>query len=465
MKLKMKISRKKAFTLVEILIAISIISIIAVISVVSLNSSRANSRDTKRVSDIRQMQTALRMYYNDYKRYPTTAEWGTKLATGSSVYLESIPQAPGVADGDCGASSTAYIYESDGKTYNIKFCTGSKVGDYVAGFKEATPDGIVATSSPVVAPPREPTWRVVANSSIPGTGSTGTRAWNSVDVSADGQIVMLGTNGGYLYRSIDGGNTFSELTSLGTGLTWYVACSSDGTKMAASNVNLVSGSYKGPIFLSTDSGATWTTSAGAGTRYWTGVAISDDGNTVLGVVYQSYPFVSINAGSTWTQRGNYGYYHNCRCSADCSKMLASPSGSYINISSNSGTNWSQIASMSIKTWYAVAISNSGAKMAVGSMTHPSYPVTVFYVSTDYGATWSLREPLAGRQWISAAYAGDGSKLIASDYGGYLYVSTNDGQSWTAQTALGVRNWGPVASSLDGNKVVVSVINGDIYIYD
>jgi len=142
MKLKMKISRKKAFTLVEILIAISIISILAVVSIISLNNSRASSRDAKRMADVRQMQTALRMFYNDYKRYPTTAEWGTKLATGTNVYLEKIPPAPAVADGECGASSTSYIYESDGKTYTLKFCTGSKVGDFVAGFKKATPDGI-----------------------------------------------------------------------------------------------------------------------------------------------------------------------------------------------------------------------------------------------------------------------------------------------------------------------------------
>ncbi len=133
---------KKAFTLVEILVAISVISILAVSSIVTLNNNRANSRDTKRLADVKQIQTALRMYYNDYKTYPTTAEWGTRLATGSNVYLEKIPVAPQTSEGDCGDYSKSYIYESDGETYSIKFCLNNVVGDYTVGFKSATPNGI-----------------------------------------------------------------------------------------------------------------------------------------------------------------------------------------------------------------------------------------------------------------------------------------------------------------------------------
>lgn len=455
---------KKAFTLVEILVAISVISILAVSSIVTLNNNRANSRDTKRLADVKQIQTALRMYYNDYKTYPTTAEWGTRLATGSNVYLEAIPQAPAVSEGACGTSSQAYIYESDGKTYSLKFCTGNKVGDFVAGLKEASPSGIIATSTPVT-PPREPAWRVVANSSIPGTGSTTSRAWLSSAMSGDGQVILLSVYNGYMYKSTDGGNTFSELTSLGSAPTWHMAASSDGSKLAADNVRLVGSSYVGPILLSNDYGATWATSTGAGTRYWNGVAMSDDGTVVVGVVYKGYPFVSVDSGSTWNQRGNYGYYHGVDCSFDCSKMLALPSGSYPNVSTNTGLNWSQKSALGQKTWYANSVSNDGTKMVVGSTLHPSYPVTVLYVSTDSGANWVLREPVSGGQWIAGGYSGDGSKLVVANYDGYLYVSTDDGQTWVAQNDLGTRKWRSVKVSPDGKKIVAIVENGDIYIYD
>lgn len=84
-------NNKLAFTLIEILVAVAVIGIISTIAVVLLKGGKASSRDTRRVADIKSIQTALFMYRNDYGVYPTTAEWGTKLATGTNVYLEKIP--------------------------------------------------------------------------------------------------------------------------------------------------------------------------------------------------------------------------------------------------------------------------------------------------------------------------------------------------------------------------------------
>lgn len=456
-------NNKLAFTLIEILVAVAVIGIISTVAVVLLNTGRAGSRDTKRLADINRIQTALRMYYNDYKTYPTTAEWGTKLATGSNVYLEKIPVAPQTSEGDCGASSSSYIYESDGSTYTLKFCLGTKVGDYVAGFKEATPDGIIATSAPA-APVHVKSWRVVANSSIPGTGSTTSRSWYSVDMSNDGQTIIAGVYGTYMYRSIDGGNTFSEINSYGTGLTWNVACSADGTKMVASTVNASGSTYLGPLYISTNSGATWSTISSAGSKYWNGVSISDNGSVILGVVYKGYPFISTDSGATWVQRGNYGYYHGGDCSSDCSKMLVIPSGSYVTVSTNTGLNWSQKTALSTKTWYIKSVSSDGSKMVTGSTSHPSYPVTVLYISTDYGANWTSRAPVAGGEWIAGAYSKDGSLVVVASYNGYLYSSTDDGVTWTEQTSAGARKWRSLAVNNDG-KIVAVVENGDIYIYD
>ena len=53
---------KSAFTLIELLVVIAIIGILSTLSVVSFNSARQKSRDTRRVADIRQIQTALEMY-------------------------------------------------------------------------------------------------------------------------------------------------------------------------------------------------------------------------------------------------------------------------------------------------------------------------------------------------------------------------------------------------------------------
>ncbi|OIO06909.1 hypothetical protein AUJ35_03135 [Candidatus Falkowbacteria bacterium CG1_02_41_21] len=65
---------KKAFTLIELLVVIAIIGILATVSIISLSNARAKSRDAKRAGDMKQVQTALELFFNDNNRYPTATE-------------------------------------------------------------------------------------------------------------------------------------------------------------------------------------------------------------------------------------------------------------------------------------------------------------------------------------------------------------------------------------------------------
>lgn len=67
-------ARKKiflgGFTLIELLVVIAIIGLLSSVVMASLNTSRIKARDSKRIQDLRQLQTALVLYYDDNTSYP-----------------------------------------------------------------------------------------------------------------------------------------------------------------------------------------------------------------------------------------------------------------------------------------------------------------------------------------------------------------------------------------------------------
>lgn len=56
--------KNKGFTLIELLVVISIIGFIATLSMVTLKNAREKARDARRLADMKQIQTALDLYYD-----------------------------------------------------------------------------------------------------------------------------------------------------------------------------------------------------------------------------------------------------------------------------------------------------------------------------------------------------------------------------------------------------------------
>jgi len=56
--------------LVELLVVIAIIGILSGVVLTSMSGARARANDSRRISDIKQIQMALELYYDVHKSYP-----------------------------------------------------------------------------------------------------------------------------------------------------------------------------------------------------------------------------------------------------------------------------------------------------------------------------------------------------------------------------------------------------------
>ena len=89
-----------AFTLVELMVVVAIIALLTGIIMTNLTSSRAKTRDGKRISDIGQLQLSLALYYDRCKQFPSTLATSTAngCPSGSSItlgsYMSAIPTPP-----------------------------------------------------------------------------------------------------------------------------------------------------------------------------------------------------------------------------------------------------------------------------------------------------------------------------------------------------------------------------------
>jgi prepilin-type N-terminal cleavage/methylation domain-containing protein len=136
---------RSGFTLIELLVVIAIIGLLSTLSILSLNSARARARDAKRVADVKQMQTAVEMYYNDAGAYPASATAGSPISYGGNTFLSAIPAPPTPTnDGTCTTPAPNYTYatQSSNSSYTITYCLGAQTGGVSAGWHTGTPAGI-----------------------------------------------------------------------------------------------------------------------------------------------------------------------------------------------------------------------------------------------------------------------------------------------------------------------------------
>ncbi len=159
----MLIKDKRGFTLIELLVVIAIFALMANITMISLDRAKRESRDTKRISDINQIRSALQLYSMEKGTYPD----GDGVALGDSaravldtrgwaispptvpIFMPTVPRDPkklNQSAAPCTSASASpcdYSYtflSSD--SYIMYFYLEGKVGDKDPGLYQATKDNI-----------------------------------------------------------------------------------------------------------------------------------------------------------------------------------------------------------------------------------------------------------------------------------------------------------------------------------
>jgi prepilin-type N-terminal cleavage/methylation domain-containing protein len=156
-------STRKGFTLIELLVVIAIIGILSSVVLASLATARQKARDATRISDIKNIQLALELYYDGKQQYPgqildtvadadtlfNSAAWTT--TTFIPTYIPNLPNDPSAA----GEPDYAYAYIGVNAGTGL-VCNGAFVGaggtepvgceSYLLGASLEREDNLVLTS-------------------------------------------------------------------------------------------------------------------------------------------------------------------------------------------------------------------------------------------------------------------------------------------------------------------------------
>ncbi len=100
--------QNEGFSLVELLVVISIIGVLSAVLMANFMGARERARDAQKIQDLYAIKNALRMYYNDNQSYPIGPS--LDILTVGASYVTSL----------VGVSGYTYTQTSSGDGFVLK---------------------------------------------------------------------------------------------------------------------------------------------------------------------------------------------------------------------------------------------------------------------------------------------------------------------------------------------------------
>lgn len=333
----------------------------------------------------------------------------------------------------------------------------------------------------------------MSSSFIPHWGSVSGRVRGIAVHPTDPDIVYIGASAGGIWKSIDGGTNWADMSG-DLNLLTFGAIAIDpnnpnivyaGTGESIASFNEVTFEGDG-LYKSTDGGISWThITNGFGTQtHFADIEVSPhdsnillaalgSGNWNLGSLSNEGIWRSIDAGETWAKVNSISDAYDVAFDPTTSSTRAyattgnqNSSGGFF-VSTNSGASWTQsntgLPSPSSLRRIQFSVSQSSPSI-IYAIIYPGTASFDVYKSTDYGASWGQITPLsanADQGWYDLAIAVNPTDPNEAFFGNAELAKTSNGNSISLQTTIPGGGYWECPIHVDIHKIVYAPSNSNI----